>query len=579
MAVAGLPAGMLHELGWVEEYTVSANGTVVLAWNGAAGCLLSSAQGQQAPRPICPVGTADQVSPVARGERVAFLAADRLRPDAWRLQVLDLDTHRLARPTMAAGFRDRGVVWLDPDRVVTAEATADGGWLVLVPIGHGPSHRVLRLPGGAGWLDPVPSVAPDGRVALVGRGAHGRDLLLLDVDGGAVDVLLAGNRSAMPVAARWSPVGARLVVAVRRPRGSETRLIDLDAGTMELLDLPPLAELPAWMPAGQGLLVTVDEWPFRRVELHDPTTGRREPIPVPDGLAASAPQCHAGAYFFVASSPVRPPALWRWEPRSGPASLLAATPELPGLPPPRVLTLRSPSGVELRCLVHEPAAASEARATVLVLHGGSLSALRATWDPIVLCLTVMGYRVVILRTRGGPFGPRPAAAAEPGRFGAAQVQDVAACLGELHLQGLALPGRVAVVGHGHGAFVAYLASLRLARFIRAAVLVSGYLCPADLAASPDAEVRRFLLYRFGPELAAGPDKGRGVIATACPVQVVHGERDAQVPVAVASASAARLDGEGHELLVLPGEGNVVRRRSSLLRRVEGVLRFLEDHLA
>jgi dipeptidyl aminopeptidase/acylaminoacyl peptidase len=228
--------------------------------------------------------------------------------------------------------------------------------------------------------------------------------------------------------------------------------------------------------------------------------------------------------------------------------------------------LPQPGGFDLPALVHEPR--EPGGGTVVLLHGGPAATWRAGWDPLVYGLTDAGHRVVQLETRGGTFCAWPVPGLPPGAAAEA-CDDVAACVAGLVRRGLAAEGAIALMGHSHGAYLAYQASLRLPE-VAAVLLSSGYLSSADLEHSPDDDVRRFHRHAFD---GVGDDR-----PARCPVLAVHGEHDLQLPLSVVAATFERLAGDRGRFVVLPAESHAFRDRANVSRWIGVCLGFLGEHL-
>ncbi len=197
---------------------------------------------------------------------------------------------------------------------------------------------------------------------------------------------------------------------------------------------------------------------------------------------------------------------------------------------------------------------------------------RLGWTPVVPVFAAAGFRVVQLETRGSTIQGRRIPPVPQGHHGDAVAEAVAVALAGLAGQGLAGIDKVAVLGHSHGGFVAYRAA-RVLDHVVAAVLTSSYLTPGDLDASVDPQVRRFRADAFD----AIPDDP-GALPVRCPVLLVSGHLDTQVPLAGVSASFGRLTGDGHQHLVLPGEGHAYRYRASVVHWLGTAVRFVRAQI-
>jgi dipeptidyl aminopeptidase/acylaminoacyl peptidase len=558
--------------GWVESFAVLDDGRAAVSWSTAGGPrIFLAAPGHDRLDAVNDLESIDQASPVACGSRVAFWA--RLPAEDNRVALFATGPGCAApvRLPVADGLRPRGTAWCGPDHLVTTEPVRGGAALIRVEArGAGRAEQLWTLPGGDRWCDPVPVAGPGRRLVLTVHSEEGRDLVMFDPDTRVAVPLLKGNRSASPAGVRWSPDGERLVVLVRRRRETEARLIDLTTGTMESLAWPGLAGGPAWSPDGGRLVAAVSRWPWTILGWHEPATGRTGEVPIPEGTCAEAPQWHGGGCYFTLFGPSQPPALYRWNPGSRPEPV---TPPQPKVPPvtPTVVRLATPEGFDLPAIVHEPP--GQARGTVLMLHGGPAAAWRISWNPLLLALLAAGYRVVLAETRGGTFSAWPIPPLPVTAHGVAECRDVGYCIDELIRRGLARAGQIALHGHSHGGFVAYRTAQARPE-IAGVIMSSGYLHPAALASSQDPEVHRFAAAAYGEAGTFGAPGSP--FASRCPVLMVHGERDRQVPAAAAAESYRRLDGAGHRWVLLPGEEHGFRIRRNAARFADEAVGFLDS---
>jgi dipeptidyl aminopeptidase/acylaminoacyl peptidase len=293
-------------------------------------------------------------------------------------------------------------------------------------------------------------------------------------------------------------------------------------------------------------------------------------VPAPDGTCADTPYWRDGECYFRVLGPDHPPSVYRWRPDQPHAVPVTPVAVLARRTPPAVHRLVTGLGFDLPAIVYEPVA--EDRGTVVMLHGGPAACWRNGWNPVLLAMTGAGYRVVLLETRGTTFNAWPVPPLPVTAHGVAEVVDVGACLSALYRLGLAAPHRTVLAGHSHGAFVAYRASLAHAG-VAGVIMTSGYLHPRALTASADPEVLRFAEAAFADHSWAG-DVAQG-LESRCPVLVVHGERDNQVPVADAQAMFARLSGTGHEWLLLDGDDHSFRIRRNAERYARAAVAFLD----
>lgn len=545
----------LADLSWVEALASMNRGRLALIVNEPTGLTLRvrEADGFSAPIPLGGpvVGTALAVL----GDRVACCVRDESGEP--RLVVWD----GVARfPRMGALAEPHRIAWSGEDLIVVERGSPRR--LVAVPADGSGLPRVLAELEDGG--DPAPSAGQAGRVLYADRRAHRVDLCSVDLTTGARSVVLRGERGAEPRQAVWAPDGGRVVCTVRRQRRTEAVVLDFRSGVMTTLRTPPLLAPPVWTPDGGGLVLTVDDWPATRLARYDLETGILRSVPLPAGLMGGSPVWGNGSCHFLGYAPGRPPALWQWDPVSGRTTQADTSPDWPQVPSPHVT--RCPAdGYELPALVYEPEVRRPDRAVAVFLHGGPAATWRAGWDPVVHAFIEAGFRVVLAETRGGSFTAWPLPALPLAEHGEGDVDDVGTIVA-------AVSGGAPVVVHGHsfGALLAYRASLRHPA-VRALVLTSGALDPGALEGAADPAVGRFRRRAFPSARPSGDS-----LPSSCPILLVHGQHDAQVPVEVARDTIRRLSGAGHRLEELAGEGHAFGGRDNVVQWIGTARRFAEQ---
>ena len=566
----------MESLAWVESYTLTASGLPITAWHCAQGVLLHTCdQGRM--EALCPFDTLLQSSPLACGEKIAFFAENPAQQNDLQLYLFDRESGQLFSPPLAATSRKRSLAWLDQRYLLTVQVMPEGANLVLIDSENEQEPRILLpLPGKERWIDPLPVVGPEGQVLFTIRAEGVQHLLLLDWRRGTQRILLRGNKSARPITGCWSPDGKQLICFVQRARTFEALLLDVPSGKMCRLDVPALREVPQWRPDGRQILLTVDSWPAPTLWLYDLQTRQMSAFPVPEGLVASAPCWQDDRCYFIASAPAEPPALWCWE--TSPNRLRRMTPhyDLPPLSWPEVLLLPTPLAFALPCLFFKPQGERKPKGTVLALHGGPSGYWQIGWDPVTLALVLAGYQVMLVNTRGSTLHAYPLPPVEPGKYGQTEVEDIGFCLEALQRQGLADPAAMILLGYSHGAFVAYRATVQYERSFRAAILASGYLRPQDLLQSRDPEAHALFSFGFAAQEEAHPAETK--LPVHCPLLIIHGAHDPQIPLQAMQASYQQLTGAAHELLLLPGEGHAYRGRRNIILWISTALKFIDGFI-
>jgi dipeptidyl aminopeptidase/acylaminoacyl peptidase len=565
------PVDLFLGIGWVESSAVVDDSRVIVSWSTPDGYRLHLAAPGSGPVPANEIDSLYQGMPVVRGGLAAFWAQLASEMGLFALFVTDLEAGSTRRLPVSSTLGPAQIAWLDERHVVTTERDGARASLVAVDVaGRSPKRSLYDLDPTSRWLDPAPSIGTDGRVGMLVRTKMSQDVLLLDPSDNTVRTLVEGNRSAAPCGIQWFSDGTRMLLTIRRRRTVDVRIVDLEAGTMEVLPVPAPVGTPAVDPAGRRIALAVSEWPWTRPYVFDLVTRELNAISIPPGTCADTPLWNGERLLLRVFGPDLPPGLCSWSDGDSEVSPLVRSAKVPQRTTPRVYRLPTEEGFDLPALVHEPMAGA-AKATVVMLHGGPAACWRVSWNPVLLSLTGAGYRVVLIETRGTTFNAWPIPPLPVAEHGVKETADIRACIGGLRDLGLAEPGRIVLAGHSHGAYLAYRASLE-SEDVVAVVMTSGYLHPAALVDSADPEVHRFSALAYaGGERATEAER----LPSRCPVLAVHGEHDRQVPASVAARMHAALSGQGHAWLLLADEEHSYRRRSSAARYVARMLEFLD----
>jgi dipeptidyl aminopeptidase/acylaminoacyl peptidase len=563
----------MESLAWLESYTLTESGLPIIAWNEPGGIHLYCCNGTKM-EPLCLFSLQLQSHPVACGERVAFFAENPAHNNDLQLYVYDLVTKKLICPHIATSSRQRSVAWLDQKHLITINLSSDGADLVQVDIEDDSTPRkLLSLSGGERWIDPLLAVGPEKRVLLTMRMNNEQHLVLFDCQQETQRILLRGNKSARPITGRWSPDGKQIVCLVQRMQKYEAIVLNLQSGEMQKLNLPSLKGVPIWSPDGQQLVLMLNSWPNSSLALYDLPTQQLTPFPTPAKLIASSPAWYNDNCYFIASSSDQPPALWCWKPQHDLLRRITPQFSVPRLPWPNVLSLPTPPGFNIPCLSYDAQGALPQKGTVLMLHGGPSEYWQIGWNPVALALTLNGYQTILINTRGSTLSSWPLPQIEPGKYGQSEVEDVGYCLEQLCTRGLTKSDKIALIGYSHGAFIAYRSTIHYPQKIRAAVMVSGYMRPEDLLHSRDPEAHAFFYHGFRAEEKQNVLEEK--LPTTCPLLLIHGEQDPQIPIQTMITHSRMTTGKKCELVILPGEAHSYRNRKNIIQWIEKALEFID----
>jgi dipeptidyl aminopeptidase/acylaminoacyl peptidase len=264
---------------------------------------------------------------------------------------------------------------------------------------------------------------------------------------------------------------------------------------------------------------------------------------------------------------------------------------------PEAVEIPARDGLRLPAYLLRPSATgSDPLPFVLLVHGGPWS--RVAWsDPDggedmlrAQFLANRGYAVLIVNYRGSTGYGKSFMAAAVGQFGAAMQTDLLDALGWAVDEGIADPGKAAIVGHSYGGYATLMALAGAPRRFACGVDIAG---PTDLPPlvedfPPYWELELAYWYSYVGDPGVKVDRDRMERASPVnlaqhieqPLLILQGGQDVRVPRAQSDALVERLrqHGKQFEYAVLEGMGHSTgywAHHLFVLRRAE---RFLADCL-
>jgi len=497
-----------------------------------------------------------------------------------------------------------------PGRPAYAFSTVgpDDGQVVLLDVETG-ERRVIAE--GGGLL--VTDVAADGR-AVLRRGPRGRRHLVVPAEDGGLLRLVSRDLVGGSEDGRFDPRGRG--VWLRTDAGRDAAhdtvvlgLVPLDGegrpGPLDVVAARDDAELERFAVAADGsaLVLGWNAGGVSELELLDPATGRRTPIPgLPWGVVGGLSLASDGRQLVVeATSPSTPRALLAVQ-LAAPA---AADPDglahqtrvrrLSRVPVPRVdadrlvrpqlVQLEAHDGLPLAGWLYRPPGASGPVPTVVSLHGGPEAQERPVFSPLLQSLVAAGIAVLAPNVRGSSGYGRTFTERDSGLRRLDAVRDVLSCTQWLTGRGLAEPGRLGVHGTSYGGYLVLASIVEYPETFAAAASVCGiadfltffagtepWIAHAARTKYGDPRVDAALLRRLSPL--------HQLHAARTPTLLVHGEEDTNVPVAEAlqAHAALRSGGVPSELVVVPGEGHSLLRPESRLAELTAVVAWFRRWL-
>jgi dipeptidyl aminopeptidase/acylaminoacyl peptidase len=247
---------------------------------------------------------------------------------------------------------------------------------------------------------------------------------------------------------------------------------------------------------------------------------------------------------------------------------------------PELVTVTGPAGL-VPCRLY--AATGEVRGLLAWVHGGPTDQWPVSFLPRVALWRSRGWHVLVPDHRGSTGHGRAHQQALRGRWGEADVDDVAAAIRHCHAQGWSSPASTVVIGGSAGGFTALGVAAAHADAVAGVVAAYPVTDLVDLTERSHRFEAHSTVHLVGvlPEAldtyrARSPLHRAGELA-ATPMLLLHGELDPVVPVdqSIALADAVRAAGGDVELVVYPGEGHGFRQPSNQLDEIERIAAFLD----
>ena len=231
----------------------------------------------------------------------------------------------------------------------------------------------------------------------------------------------------------------------------------------------------------------------------------------------------------------------------------------------------------------EPPALGTKAPMVVIVHGGPASAVRPSWSQMALLLASQGYYVLMPNPRGSFGGGEAFTRANVKDFGYGDLRDIVRGVDAAVRVAPVDPKRVGIYGHSYGGYMTMWAVTRTHRFA-AAVASAGI---ADWQSYyGQNRIDQWMLPYFGksvyedPQVYARSSPITFIRNVRTPTLVLHGERDAEVPLPQGYEfwHALKALGVETQLVVYEDEGHRIQRPDHVRDRVERIVGWFDSHL-
>jgi dipeptidyl aminopeptidase/acylaminoacyl peptidase len=220
-------------------------------------------------------------------------------------------------------------------------------------------------------------------------------------------------------------------------------------------------------------------------------------------------------------------------------------------------------------LLAPPSAPDGKAPLVVVVHGGPASAVRAGWLQMPMMIASQGYYVFLPNSRGS--------------FGQGDLRDILRGVDAAARAAPIDPQRAGIYGHSYGGYMTMWAVTQTHRF-KAAVAGAGIANWQSYYG--ENRIDKWMLPYFGksvyddPQIYARSSPMQFIKNVRTPTLVLHGERDAEVPLPQGQEfwHALKTLGVETQFVVYEDEGHWIRKPAHVRDRIERIVGWFDAHL-
>jgi dipeptidyl aminopeptidase/acylaminoacyl peptidase len=449
-----------------------------------------------------------------------------------------------------------------------------------------------------GW-NRVESFSPDGRwltvVRLDGSFAISDDLLLVDLDAGAVRTVVERTGAGTAVAPAWYPDSSSFLFSTDAGRDvASIARYDIATSTWRYV-LDTTWDSEASLSAdGRSALVFHAEDAITRLRLHDgatlahirdlqlPEAGTGFGLPLVPRPYLSATGSSALLTYTTTSSPLTPLRIDTAGSRTPTALLPVAQVVSSALVTPELQQIESFDGERITYFLYKPPVDNPP--VVVVVHGGPEARFAPRYDPFIVRLLAEGIAVVAPNVRGSAGWGRRFVSLDDRRLRLDSVRDLTAVHGSLGARGVDAT-RVAVIGGSYGGYMTLAALAFYPDLWAAGIATVGISSLVTFLENTSPYRRRVREVEYGfldtdRDFLIAASPMTHVDEIRAPLMLIHGANDPRVPVGEARQLHASLRARGiaSELLIYDDEGHGLAKRANRLDAAPRMLAFLRKNL-
>jgi dipeptidyl aminopeptidase/acylaminoacyl peptidase len=431
----------------------------------------------------------------------------------------------------------------------------------------------------AGDLISLFDVSPDRSRALLRRGPRGdRYIVVRDLATGVDEYVTSGEQAC------FGPDGR--TVYARSDAGDYPVLLRVADGAAEVIASSDTAEVESFAlsPTGNQIAVLWNQrGGLSELVILSPI-GARVVEPLPGGvLSGIAWSADGSTLTFTAEGPGQPHGVWTLDDAG--MHVVSGVPAAPNAIRPTLERFAAHDALELTGWLFRPVTPGP-HPTLLWFHGGPEAQERPGHGPLFQSLVDRGIAVFAPNVRGSAGFGRSFVNADNGKLRYAAIADVRSCVAYLVSAGVAIEGRVGIMGRSYGGYLTLAALTTYPDLFAVGVDVCGMSNFATFYQHTEPWIAAAAVSKYGDPVADADllrdlSPMTHIDRLRTPLMIVHGENDSNVPVIEAEQVAAALSERGveHRYLLFPDEGHELLHRSSRADYLRATVDWLTRHLA
>lgn len=308
---------------------------------------------------------------------------------------------------------------------------------------------------------------------------------------------------------------------------------------------------------------------------------------IPEGVIDSISWMDDQRLLFAVKSPMMPGDIWSYDLHEKKAERLTyfgKSEEIEHLlTKPEVVTFRSFDGLEVPYFYY--AREENPKATVIYVHGGPESQIRADFNPVIQYLVSKGFAVVAPNVRGSSGYGRNYIQLDDARKRMDAVADLASLVEDLVQAKSIDRNRIGIMGRSYGGFMVLAALTHYPELWAAGVDIVGISHFKTFLENTGPWRRKIREYEYG--ILGEDDDFFEEIAPLnhldkiqAPLLIFHGKNDTRVPVSEAEQLTKQMleMGKDVELVVFEDEGHQTEKIGNHISMNSRIVEFFEETL-